>query len=99
MTKRLLGIFDLLLVAFGKRNWWPGDSPFEVMVGAILTQNTAWRNVERAIANMKRQDLLDIDRLHHLGVDELAHHIRPSGFYNVKARRLKAFIAVLHDEF
>ena len=99
MTERLLRIFDLLLVAFGKRNWWPADSALEVMVGAILTQNTSWKNVEKAIASLKSEALLDTDKLYHIGVEELAQHIRSSGFYNLKARRLKAFITVLHDEF
>jgi endonuclease-3 related protein len=99
MRDRLLRIFELLLERFGPRHWWPGETPLEVMVGAILTQNTAWRNVERAIHNMKAADLMDITRIYEFGEKELADIIRPSGFFNIKSRRLKTFIAFLVDEY
>jgi endonuclease III related protein len=99
MQQRLMGIFDSLLAAFGPRHWWPGDSPLEVMVGAVLTQNTSWRNVEKAIANMKEAGLLEIARLAEVGESELARIIRPAGYYNVKSRRLKALISNFHRRF
>ncbi|MBM4329281.1 MAG: endonuclease III domain-containing protein [Deltaproteobacteria bacterium] len=77
---------------FGHRNWWPGNSPFEVCVGAVLTQNTAWRNVVRAIHNLKAAAALDPFRIHELSHDELAALIRPAGYFNVKARRLRNFV-------
>lgn len=99
MRDRLLRIFDLLLEHFGQRHWWPGDTPLEISVGAILTQNCAWRNVEKAIENLKARGLLDLYALHRIDPGDLADIIRPSGFYNVKTRRLKSFINVLVDEF
>jgi endonuclease III related protein len=93
MNERLTDIFHRLLSAFGPRYWWPGDSSLEVMVGAILTQNTSWRNVEKAITNMKDRGVLDMARLAQIDERELAEIIRPAGFYNVKSRRLKALIA------
>jgi endonuclease-3 related protein len=97
--ERLRAVFDHLLSAFGPRHWWPGDSPLEVMVGAILTQNTSWRNVEKAIANMKNRGVLDMARLAGIDEGELGEIIRPVGFYNVKSKRLKAFITDFHHRF
>ncbi len=77
---------------YGPQHWWPADTPFEVMVGAILTQNTAWANVEKAILNLKAAGILDPRRLLAVGTDALALAIRPAGYYNVKARRLRGFI-------
>jgi endonuclease-3 related protein len=77
---------------YGPQYWWPAETPTEVVVGAILAQNTAWRNVERAIANLKRVGLLDWGRLRDVAPESLAQHIKPAGTYKVKARRLKAFI-------
>ncbi len=94
----LLELYDRLHKAFGPRHWWPGDSPFEVAVGAILTQNTAWRNVKKAIDNLKARNLLTPDALYHLPVEDLATMIRPAGYYNIKARRLKHFIEFLFRE-
>jgi endonuclease III related protein len=95
----LPGIFDRLLHAFGPRHWWPGDSSLEVSVGAILTQNTAWKNVEKAIANMRGKGLLDAHRLKRIDAASLSEIIRPSGFYRIKAARLKSFIDFLYDEY
>ncbi len=86
---RIEYIFGLLYRRFGKRNWWPADSPFEVIAGAILTQNTAWTNVEKAIVNLKRAHMLSPGKLHSQPVSSIAQLIRPSGFYNQKAKRLK----------
>ena len=84
-------LLKLLLQAYGKQQWWPADTPFEVMLGAILTQNTAWSNVEKAIDNLKQHGLLDAEVIAHIPQGELAELIRPSGYFNVKARRLQSF--------
>jgi len=79
--------------------WWPGETPFEVMVGAVLTQNTSWANVEKAILNLKRERLLAPKRLNKTGVLKLARIIKPAGFFNVKAKRLKSFLDFLFREY
>jgi endonuclease-3 related protein len=95
-TSRLLQqLFRKLLHAFGPQGWWPGETPFEVAIGAILTQNTNWNNVARAIANLKQAGLLDPKALRELPDAELARHIRPAGYYNIKARRLRNFLEFL----
>jgi endonuclease-3 related protein len=88
-------IYDALLDALGPQDWWPGETPFEVMAGAVLTQNTAWGNVERAVANLKAADALTAWRLLELPDARLGELIRPSGYFNVKARRLKGLAAWL----
>ena len=85
--------------AHGHQHWWPGDTPFEICVGAILTQNTAWTNVEKAIANLKRAKVLSSRKMSALPETELAELIRPAGYFNVKAKRLRNFLAVLNEEF
>lgn len=85
-------LYECLSDAFGPMGWWPGETPFEVMVGAILTQNTSWRNVERAIACLKSHGLLDAHLLAALDAGEIANHIRSAGYYNLKSLRLKAFL-------
>lgn len=84
-------VFDALLEAYGHQHWWPGESPFEVMVGAILTQNTAWTNVEQAIANLRDSDCLDPECIIETDPAKLAEWLRPSGYFNVKAERLRNF--------
>lgn len=91
--------YKLLLKRFGPQHWWPGETPFEVMVGAILTQNTNWGNVEKAIGNLKSHGLLEPHKLNNLKTDRLASLIRPAGYYNIKARRLKNFISRYVAEF
>ena len=88
-------IYDRLLAHFGPQHWWPGGTPFEVMVGAVLTQNTAWTNVERAIANLKAAAVLSPKKLAAVPRGELARLVRPSGYFNVKAKRLHDFVAWL----
>jgi endonuclease III related protein len=88
-----------MLAHFGHQHWWPGETPFEVCVGAILTQNTSWSNVERAISNLKAARVLEPGKLFALGESKLAALIRPAGYFNVKARRLRAFLRVLVDDF
>ncbi len=90
-------IYRRLYAAFGPQHWWPGDTPLEVAVGAILTQNTAWANVEKAIAVLKSHRLLGLERLARLSPAELAPLIRSAGFYNIKAARLAAFLRWLED--
>jgi len=92
VNKRLAGIYERLRKEFGPMGWWPADTPFEVMVGAILTQNTAWTNVEKAIANLKRERALRPAAMASLGRGRLARLIRPAGYYNIKAKRLGNFL-------
>jgi len=87
----LLSVYRRLYRHYGDRNWWPADSPFEVMVGAVLTQNTAWINVERAIANLKFNQALDAKVMAELPPQLLAKWIKPSGYFNIKAKRLQNF--------
>lgn len=84
-------IYDRLHRAYGPQHWWPGETPFEVMVGAILTQNTAWTNVERAIANLKAHDCLDPQTILQTRPTRLAQWLRPAGYFNVKAKRLRNY--------
>jgi endonuclease-3 related protein len=88
-------IYDLLFKRFGPQNWWPGETPFEVVVGAVLTQNTAWQNVERAIENLKREGVMSPWDLHRVREEKLAELIRPSGYFRIKAKRLKHFLDLL----
>ena len=89
--KSLLAVFNVCLSAYGPQQWWPGDTPFEIMVGAVLTQNTAWTNVEKAIANLVRHDRLSAAGIIATRKDHLANWLRPSGYFNIKAARLKNF--------
>ncbi len=84
-------LYRLLLEYHGEQAWWPADSPFEVLIGAILTQNTAWTNVEKVLDRLRQQDLLQPERLAELEPETLAPLIRSSGYYNQKARRLIGF--------
>lgn len=92
-------VYEALHECFGDLHWWPGDSPFEVIVGAILTQNTAWKNVETAIGRLKAGDLLHPARLRLLADQHLADLIRPAGYFRVKTKRLKAFLHFLYQEY
>lgn len=95
----LMQIYNKLFKAFGPQHWWPGETPFEVAVGAILTQNTNWGNVEKAISNLKKEGKLKPHALHEISHDRLASLIRPAGYFNIKAKRLKNFISFLVDEY
>jgi endonuclease-3 related protein len=97
LAERLTAIFRRLACQFGPRHWWPADTPFEVCVGAILTQNTNWGNVEKAIANLKGEGFLSPAAIRALSEERLAAVIRPAGFFNVKSRRLKEFVAFLFE--
>ncbi len=91
-TQVLTDIYNSLFKSFGKQHWWPGDTDFEVVIGAILTQNTNWANVERAIKNLKAAKVFTPSKLHEIKMEKLAELIKPSGYFNVKAKRLKNFI-------
>lgn len=99
LSNTLKKTYNKLFKAFGKQRWWPGDTQFEIIVGAILTQNTAWTNVEKAIHNLKKAGLLSPKKMHDLSQDELARLIRPAGYFNIKAKRLKHFLNYLFDEY
>lgn len=96
---QLQKVFNTLLTTYGPRHWWPGETPFEVCVGAILTQNTNWGNVEKAIANLKTADRLSIVGIATLAPDALAALIRPAGYFNVKAARLQAFTGFVQQNY
>lgn len=97
--KILYSIYKKLYREFGPQHWWPGDTPFEISVGAILTQNTNWANVEKAIQNLKRKNALSVRALYNMPVKVLAELIRPSGYFNIKAKRLKSFITFLKNDY
>lgn len=94
-----MDIFDLLYRHFGPSNWWPGDSPLEIMVGAILTQNTAWNNVEKAISRLKNEGALSASFLQKVDLTRLSEWIRPAGYYRIKAIRLKNFFDFFNREY
>jgi endonuclease-3 related protein len=98
-TSRLMDIYNRLYAAYGPQHWWPGDSAFEVIAGAILTQSAAWTNVERALGNLKTAGALSPEGIDELPESELARLVRPSGYYNAKARKLKAFVGLLDREY
>jgi len=95
----LTTIYHLLLGRYGERNWWPADSPFEVAVGAILTQNTNWNNVEKAISNLRSANALSCIAICDLSRPKLENLIRPSGFFRQKADRLQLFCCYLRDNY
>lgn len=97
--QRLEEVYERLSAAFGPQQWWPADSPFEVIVGAILTQNTAWKNVKQAIGRLREHHLLTPEAIVLLPQHDLALLIRASGYYNQKARKLKDFCDHLHNHW
>src|SRR4030043_148267 len=99
MQRLLMNIYRKLYKAYGPCHWWPGETPFEVMVGAILTQNTSWKNVEKAIQKLKENGSLNPNGIHRLKAGPLASLIRSSGYYRIKAKRLKAFAGFLFEEY
>ncbi len=92
-------MFNLLLEHYGPRNWWPAETELEMMVGAILTQNTNWKNVEKAIENLKKTNLISLKALSSVTISELAQEIRPAGYYNIKAKRLKNLINFIDQHY
>ena len=97
--EHLLKIYHSLYERFGPQHWWPGDTPFEVIIGAILTQNTSWKNVERAITSLKRTDHFSPQGLYQIQTDKLAQLIKSSGYFNIKAKRLKNFLSFLFNGY
>ncbi len=97
-VKALRRAYRLMHAHFGHLHWWPGETPFEVCVGELLTQNTSWSNVERAIANLKAASVLEPSKLFALSESKLATLLRPAGYFNVKARRLRSFLRVLVED-
>ncbi|MHB9096306.1 MAG: endonuclease III domain-containing protein [Syntrophales bacterium] len=95
----LLSVYNLLDGHFGNLHWWPAEGPFEVMVGAILTQNTAWTNVEKALTALKEKRLLSPAAIDRIDEETLAGIIRPSGYYHVKAKRLKSLVRFFLEEY
>ena len=98
-SEKIKAFYPSMLAACGPQGWWPAETPFEVVVGAILTQNTNWKNVERAIENLKRDGLLSPEALAAAEMERLAEVIRPAGYYRIKAARLKNFIRMLARDF
>ncbi len=96
---RLRRMHDRLAESYGPQLWWPADTPFEVILGAYLTQNTAWKTVERSLANLRAAEALTLDGLRALSLQQLQDLIRPSGFHTRKAPALKAFVAMLDRGF
>ena len=92
-------VYERLLRHFGPAGWWPGETPFEVCLGAILVQNTSWKNVERALLGLRRRGLLSYERLARLPPSRLAPLVRSSGYFRVKARRVRAFVDFLGAEY
>ncbi len=99
MGSLLMKIYRILYQTYGPRHWWPGETPFEVMIGAILTQNTSWTNVEKAIQKLKDKGLLSPSGIYHLKRSELARLIKSSGYYRIKAERLKSFVNFLFENY
>jgi endonuclease-3 related protein len=99
MTTALADVYGRLLAAYGPQHWWPGDSPFEILVGAVLVQNTAWQNVRKAIDNLKRADLLEPHALYEVPAEELQDLIRPAGYFRMKARRLRNLLKLLVEKY
>ena len=95
----LMEIYNTLYKHYGPQHWWPGDGCDEIIIGAILTQNTNWQNVEKAINNLKNASCLSFEKLHALDTDSLAALIRPAGYYNIKAGRIKNFLNWLFDNY
>ncbi len=96
---KLINIFNQLYRHFGEQFWWPASSPFEVIVGAVLTQNTSWTNVEKAIKNLKNRDLLTPDKISRFSLQKLEKLVYPTGFYRQKARRLKTVSKYLERRY
>jgi endonuclease III related protein len=97
--EKIRTFYQTMLAAYGPQGWWPAQTAFEMIVGAILTQNTSWKNVERAIENLKREGLLTPAALHAMPIERLAEVIRPAGYFNIKARRLRNFVDRLVGDF
>jgi endonuclease-3 related protein len=98
-SKDVMDIYERLSEHFGDQMWWPADTPFEVMIGAILTQQTAWRNVEISIKNLKSAGLLEIEQLAKAPIEKVENCVRPSGFFRQKAKRIKSLAHHLWEDY
>jgi endonuclease-3 related protein len=99
MHSHLTDVYGRMFEAFGPQHWWPGEGRFEMMIGAMLTQNTSWRNVERAIDNLRQADLLEPHALYAVPLEELEELLRPAGYFRVKARRLRNLLQFLVERY
>ena len=99
ISTQLCSIYKRLLGFYGPLHWWPAETKLEIIIGAILTQNTSWQNVVKAIDILKREGLLDVSALLRIKEESLAKLIRSSGYYNLKAKRLKNFIRFFHSQY
>lgn len=99
LTRNLERAYALMAAYYGPTHWWPGDGAFEIAVGAVLTQNTAWSNVERAIANLKREKLMSARAILDCEIGRLERALKPSGYFRVKAKRLRAFCGLLAERY
>lgn len=96
--QKLMDIYERLYRHYGPQGWWPGQSPFETIIGAILTQNTSWTNVEKALVNLRSHTGLVPEKVHAMSPGELAQLIRPAGYFNLKALRLKSFLDWIYEK-
>lgn len=96
---RFQEVYRLLYEHFGPQGWWPSETPFETMVGAVLTQNTSWSNVAKAIAGLKDAGLMSYESLSLCSVDEIAQYIKSSGYYNLKAKRLRNLLDMIENQY
>ncbi len=99
IRKQLTSIYHALFRAYGPQHWWPGDTPFEVLVGAVLTQNTSWTNVEKAIVNLRLARALSFSGMINAAPEKLALLIRPSGYFNIKTKRLRHLLWFIHTNY
>lgn len=97
--QRISDIYKALYSHYGPQKWWPAESDLECIIGTILTQNTTWKNVEKAISKLKQQGLISIDKLNAISIDYLAQIIRSSGYYNQKAIKIKSFVSFLNEHY
>ncbi|MBI4242573.1 MAG: endonuclease III domain-containing protein [Planctomycetes bacterium] len=99
MKTPLYKYYDQLIKKLGPQNWWPAETDFEVIIGAVLTQNTNWKNVEKAIGNLKKYNLLDPLKLLQIDSETLGELIKPSGYFNIKSKRLKNFLRWFNENY
>lgn len=99
MSSHLSNVYSLLFNAFGPQRWWPGENRFEMMIGAMLAQNTSWRNVERAIDNLRQADLIEPHALYAVPLAELEELLRPAGYFRIKAKRLRSLLEFLMEHY
>jgi len=99
IARELTEMYEAMYAFFGPQGWWPGDGPLEIVIGAVLTQNTNWANVERAIRNLRQHKLIDLEKLAAMDRNDLAELIRPAGYFRVKSRRLKNLVDFIRQDY